>query len=558
MTYIIDIETTGLDRHTDRINLVGIMDLETGQMFQAESKEEYLKLHTDLGLEYNDCVFHNAKFDTEFLRYQYQVDFKSVLDTMIMFYLYNPYRKFYALKGLVADLFKVKYDVSTEVKTGTSEEMKQYNKQDLQYTGLLYQFLVSRLSEKEVKLSKFLAKIDLVYSKITEKGVLLDRHLCTERLAELEKKLETLSEEIKKQTGDINLNSPKQLGAALFSKLGYEPKKKTAKGEWSLDTDALKSYGTDLTDKLVEYRKLSKIISSFFVPYQGKDTIHPIFRVTGEAGGGGTVSGRTSCSKPNLQQLPRGPMVRNLLRVPSDEWYFFEIDYSQMELRCAGQIAQVKALIDAYREGRDVHTETAKFMTGKEEITDEDRFQAKAANFGLIYGMGAEGFVDYARNGYGVTVSLEQAKKIREDYFKRYPELHGFYKSIDNSLKNYGYVENPIGRRRRVYGNWKADLLSYRNTVVQGFASDLLVLSLLEVSEMPRYGQDFYVVGTVHDSILGYVRKDKMETLGEIAAIMENPKYAREMMEGKWFDLPIKADVSVFEERWYGKKVKYE
>ena len=175
----------------------------------------------------------------------------------------------------------------------------------------------------------------------------------------------------------------------------------------------------------------------------------------------------------------------------------------------------------------------------------------------FLYGMGADKFVDYAKTSYGVEVSKEEAVIIRDNYFKKYPELNDYYKSIEQDLKNYGYIENPIGRRKRLLNkSAQENRNSFINAKIQGFASDILILSLLEISELPEYNNAFEVKGTVHDSILMYVKKDKLDIVNKIVDIMENPKYVQMMMEED-FVLPIKADVSVFEDCWYGKKVPF-
>jgi DNA polymerase-1 len=547
--YVLDIETTGLDKKADKINMVGVLNLDTNQTHQTESLMDYVNLHKKLDLENSLAIMHNAKFDTDFLELKYKVRFTHPLDTVILYYLYNPYRKSYALKVLTKDLFNYEYDVDLATKTGTGQATKDYNLIDCQMTGLLFKYCTSKMSEKEVKLAEYLTKIDRVYQHITDRGIPIDKDLCKKELASTVKQLNDLYNRISKQTGNINLNSSKQLADLLFNKLKYKPYKKTKTGAWSVDTETMKSYDTDLARDLIEYKRLEKLKSSFLAPYSVRDRIHPRFNIMT------TVSGRTSSSKPNLQQLPRGATVRNLILVPDDSYYFFEIDYSQMELRCAGQIAHVKELINSYNRDEDIHVKTAKAVSGKDEVTEDERFQAKAVNFGFLFGMSAETFVLYAKNSYGVSVTLEEAKRIRDNYFKTYPELNQYYVDIENEVKKYGYIENPVGRRRRVIkGMGDYERGSFINSKIQGFASDILVLSLLEISELPEYDKDFIVYGTVHDSILGCVKKDKLDVINKITNIMEHPTYVNDLMDGK-FILPIKADVSIFEERWYGKKV---
>ena len=172
--------------------------------------------------------------------------------------------------------------------------------------------------------------------------------------------------------------------------------------------------------------------------------------------------------------------------------------------------------------------------------------------------MSADGFVGYAKTQYGVIVTLEEATVYRTHYFERFPELNEHYASIARDMKYLKYIGSPLGRRKRKPKDHKKDnMLSHINAKIQGFGSDVLILAMLEVSEMPEHKKDFRIMGTVHDSILISLKKDKLATLDKIVSIMEHPKYMEDMMDEP-FKVPLKADYTVFKDRWYGEKVNYE
>lgn len=548
--YVLDIETTGLDRKVDNINFVGIYSLDTYEIYQTFNKKDFLKLYDELNLDCQLVICHNATFDINFLKYKYGCKFNKVIDTQILYYLYNPYLKKYGLKDLVKLLYKKEYDIDKDLKKQTTGETIEYNKLDLQYTGLIYSFVTNRLTDKEIKLAEYLTKISFIYDKATEQGIKTDKKLCKKVLKEYTKKLDVLEQDLINELGNINLNSPSQLSKALIQK-GYNITTKTKKGSISTSISVLKELNTTLTNKILEYKKMSKLIYAFLQPYSLLDKIHPRFHLTR------TTSGRTSSSEPNFQQLPRGNTIRNLITVP-DDYYLVELDYSQMELRAAAHIAYIPNMLQAYNNNMDLHTETARAISGKDNISEQERYQAKAVNFGFLYGMTAKSFVDYAKQSYDVVISYEQAEQFRDSYFKNYPELKDYYVKIQQDMNKKGYIENPVGRRKRYPKDFKDNnLLSHINAPIQGFGSDVLVLSLLEISELPECDFYFKILGTVHDSILLAIKKKYLNTLDKIVHIMENPKYVKELMDEPLL-VPLKADYNVFEHCWYGKKINYK
>ena len=258
-----------------------------------------------------------------------------------------------------------------------------------------------------------------------------------------------------------------------------------------------------------------------------------------------TVTGRLSSSDPNLQQVPRDEFIRGLIGGVKD-YKVIEVDYSQVELRLVAHYSNDKALLSAFHSNSDIHTITAQAMTGKEFPEKEERKKAKAVNFGFVYGMGAEKFKLYARDNFGLSISLDEAKETRKKFFNTYPALLEWHQRQRDTVKRRGYVMNPLGRLR-VLNDINSSNEYYRaqaerqaiNSPVQSLASDLMLMTLNELN--PEFKDN--LIGTVHDSLLLLIHESKVnESVDKIVRIMENP-----IIEPYDFELrvPIVADVQV-------------
>lgn len=218
----------------------------------------------------------------------------------------------------------------------------------------------------------------------------------------------------------------------------------------------------------------------------------------------GTVAGRFSSADPNLQNVGRGAL-RSCFR-PSDESLVLVVaDYSQIELRVAAAIAKDNVMLDAFRSGEDLHRKTAAAVLNKdvEAITKADRQLAKAVNFGLLYGQGAEGLVRYAKTSYGVTLESEQATSIRSAFFKHYTGLSRWHKQAWNKVKSTTEVRTLLGRRRLIRkeaSDWEI-FTTLVNTPVQGTSADALKIAMVELApKLAPYNG--WMVATVHDELV--------------------------------------------------------
>ena len=380
--------------------------------------------------------------------------------------------------------------------------------------------------------------------------------------------------------------SPKQLIQIIFKDLGYPVNPdgrlaKTKTGALSTGSDALLHLkGKPFIDKLLEWRGLSKVLSTYIDPMliasQIRGRITTSYRLTG------TVTGRTASGKENesatptasktsngmnLQNLPYGKYgpdklsVRNCIRA-REGWSILEADFSQIELRIAGFMSQDPMLLNAYRTGQDVHTLRAMRIMNMDpeqwaelskDEQKEKRKKAKAANFGFIYGMQAAKYKTYALTDYDLDLSMDECNRTRSKFFSDHTGLEPWYGRQERELKRNGYVESLSGRRRHLR-NIRLDPESSReartkyneairmaiNTPVQGFASDLKLMSIIEIHDWldPKKG---YMFGEIHDSIVFEVRNEYLEEVArKVMEIMAHPRLLDEL--GIELGVPICAE----------------
>jgi DNA polymerase I-like protein with 3'-5' exonuclease and polymerase domains len=314
-----------------------------------------------------------------------------------------------------------------------------------------------------------------------------------------------------------------------------------------------------MVELLIERRKWAKQESTYTRPWVNQilttrqRRIYPNYNITG------TVTGRLSS---NLQQIPRDNFIRGIITAPKG-WTLIEADFSQIELRIAAMVSHDPAMMAVYQRGEDLHTLMASAITGKppEFITKEERSRAKAANFGFIYGMGWRNFGGYARQQFGIVVTPEQAQHYRTSFFLRFPGLVNWHDSQRRQAQVLGYVDSPIGRRRRVPAVRSADKEMRAeaerqaiNSPVQGFASDLTLMAMkafddAQHSQLLDSGQ-VRLLGNVHDSLLFEATDDYAPVVApQIKMLMETLPI--EELFGYTPPVPIVADVSLVK-HWGG------
>ena len=360
-----------------------------------------------------------------------------------------------------------------------------------------------------------------VLARIERTGTLVDARLLGEHSRELGEKMVALERQAFELAGEeFNLGSPKQLCAILYEKQGLPVLAKTAKGQPSTAASVLAELadqGHALPQVIMQHRTLSKLKSTYTdrLPEQINPRTGRIHTSYHQAV---TATGRLSSSDPNLQNIPirtaEGRRIRQAFIAPAG-YRIMAADYSQIELRIMAHLAQDEGLLDAFRQGLDVHRATASevFGTPLEQVSAEQRRSAKAINFGLIYGMSAFGL------GRQLHLGRKQAQEYIDLYFARYPGVRRYMDSTRASAEEKGYVETLFGRRLylpEIHSKNQAMRKGAERTAInapmQGTAADIIKRAMIEVDAwLQDSGLDARVVMQVHDELVLEVREDLID-----------------------------------------------
>lgn len=381
-------------------------------------------------------------------------------------------------------------------------------------------------------------------------GILVKARELEEYSERLSGRIDELEKKIHEESGepDFNINSPKQLGVILFEKMGLSGGKKTKTG-YSTSADVLEKLAPDVpfVRDILEYRGLTKLRSTYAEGLKG--FIGPDGRIRCKFNQMVTATGRISSSDPNLQNIPvRTELGRELRKVfvPKDGFLFTDADYSQIELRVLASLSKDEALIESYRSGEDIHRITASKVFGVplDEVTDTLRRNAKAVNFGIVYGISSFGL------GENIGISRKEAGEYIKKYFETFPGLKKYLDGLVESAKDKGYSETYFGRRRPIpelkNSNFMTRAFGERvamNAPIQGTAADIIKLAMISVWNTLRdKGLESRLILQVHDELL--IEGPEQEA-SEVNTILT------ECME-KAADLAVKLEISVDTGRsWY-------
>jgi DNA polymerase-1 len=380
-------------------------------------------------------------------------------------------------------------------------------------------------------------EIDFTYilAEMERKGVKLDPERINIVEARLEDELSIIQAKLVQAVGrDINLNSPKQLSSFLYEELGIKPFKKTKTG-FSTSEEALRELLVfnpafeEIINNILRHRELSKLLSTYthtLVDFINPETkrIHTEFRQTG------TATGRLSSTAPNMQNIPQKGDFAGEIRsafIAEDGYSFVSFDYSQIELRILAHLTQDKALVEAYKNGLDIHTQTAAkvFDVPENKVDSKMRRMAKAVNFGIIYGLSAFGL------SRDTGVSPKEAQIFIDKYFSTYSGVKAFIaKTVEEAKKN-GFAKTILGRKRFISDinsrNRNIAMKGERvavNTQMQGSAADIIKLAMLECDRWIRKsGLDAHLILQLHDELVFEVKEEQAEELARaVRKIMEN------------------------------------
>ena len=545
--FALDTETTGLDYMDAK--LVGIsLSVKSGEAAYiplAHNHDDQLpedlvlrELKPILESKKTKVIGQNIKFDRNILS-RYGINLNSIEnDTMLMSYVLNSTASRHNLDALAQHYLNYKTTTFEEV---AGKGVKQitfdlvpidkavhYASEDADITFRLYEELKSKLA-KEPILSALLEEVEIplirVLSDMEQAGTLVNEKILkaqsknfSERIAKLEKEAYGLADQ------EFNLGSPKQLQEIFFGQLNYPIIQKTPGGQPSTAENVLKQLAEDyeLPKIILEHRTLSKLKSTYTdkLPLQisaNTGRIHTSFNQTG------TSTGRLSSSDPNLQNIPirteDGRRIRQAFE-SSKGYQLISADYSQIELRVMAHLSKDESLIKAFQEGQDIHSSTASevFEVNIKEVNSDQRRNAKAINFGLIYGISAFGL----SKQLGINRNL--AAEYMDIYFSRYPGVRKYMEKIKSDAKKIGYVETLFGRRLYLpeisTGNAIRRQAAERvaiNAPVQGTAADIMKKAMLAVHDsLIKEKIDAKLILQVHDELVIESNKKDSERVAEI------------------------------------------
>ena len=503
-----------------------------------------------LDTDYNLSTYDYKKLIVVFNKYGIKVP-NINFDTMISAYLLN-----YETKDdicYLANKLEVEIPSYDKKEVITSEEAIRrailkakfiYNTKDKLYENMKKEDNIYLFENIEMPLAKVLANMEI-------EGIRVDKKVLEEMGTEIKIKLEIITRDIYNYAGEeFNLNSPKQLGEILFDKLKLPGAKKNKKG-YATDIDVLKKLTEyPIINKILEYRALAKLYSTYIdgiistIREDGK--IHTIYTQTL------TRTGRLSSIEPNLQNIPMRSEYGRLIRkafIPEDNSVILSSDYSQIELRVFAHLSGVNDLINAFKEGVDIHTKTAMdiFKVPMEGVTKNMRRQAKAVNFGILYGISSYGLAE------DIGIPVKEAKEFINKYFETYPGVKDYMdKEIDEAKRN-GYVKTIMNRKRVIEelksSNYMVRSMGERmalNTPVQGSASDILKKAMVEINNIfEKENIKSKMLLQVHDELIFNVYNDEIDKVKDIVYNTMT----------KVFELKVPLDVDIeLGNNWYEAK----
>lgn len=503
-----------------------------------------------LDTDYNLSTYDYKKLIVVFNKYGIKVP-NINFDTMISAYLLNYETKddiCYLANKL--NIYIPSYDKKEVV---TTEEAARrailkvrfiYNTKDKLYEDMKKEDNIYLFESIEMPLAKVLANMEI-------EGIRVDKKVLEEMGIEIKIKLEILTRDIYNYAGEeFNINSPKQLGEILFDKLKLPGAKKNKNG-YATDIDVLKKLTEyPIINKILEYRALAKLYSTYIdgiistIREDGK--IHTIYTQTL------TRTGRLSSIEPNLQNIPMRSEYGRLIRkafIPENNSVILSSDYSQIELRVFAHLSGVNDLINAFKEGVDIHTKTAMdiFKVPMEGVTKNMRRQAKAVNFGILYGISSYGLAE------DIGIPVKEAKEFINKYFETYPGVKDYMdKEIDEAKKN-GYVKTIMNRKRVIEelksSNYMVRSMGERmalNTPVQGSASDILKKAMVEINNIfEKKNIKSKMLLQVHDELIFNVYNDEIDKVKDIVYNTMT----------KVFELKVPLDVDIeLGNNWYEAK----
>ena len=559
----------------EKITSIGIYDKKENKAYcinLKESKED--KTIQDLKEIFENENIAKIGIDlgrTYILLKQEKIDLKGIkYDISIAAYILNPTNNKLKIENLAEQYLEIDVNKILEEESKSKqeqinlfeqleiqerEENKSNEKKVTYYSYLIYKIQeITAKQLEEIKAMSLFNNIDMptvtVLANMQWNGMYADENELNKFGNKLKEQLEIKTKIIYEMAGEeFNINSTKQLGEILFEKMKLPVIKKTKSG-YSTDVDVLEKLKSEdpIITEILDYRQLMKLNSTYvegLKPYINPKTkrIHSFFHQTI------TATGRISSTEPNLQNIPTrfelGKQVRKIFR-PEEGKVYIDADYSQIELRVLAHMSEDKHMVQAFKEGQDIHKQAASkvFKTPIEEVTKEQRSNAKAVNFGIVYGISDFGL------GEQLGIPRKQAKKYIDEYLTEYEGIKNFMDNITEKAKETGYVETLFNRRRyipelksnnymvRQFGNRAA-----MNTPIQGTAADIMKIAMINVyNELIKRNLKSKIVLQVHDEMMIEAPIEEAEEVKQIVK--------KQMENAISLKVPLIADVSEAE-NWY-------
>lgn len=474
-----------------------------------------------------------------------QLEENQLFDLKIAMYLLNPVKSAYHVEDLAREYLDIPIKEREQYFGKLSLiQAAQEKEEDFVAYGAALAYVLYASTEivfdklKELGMETLYRELEMPLSKVLfdmeKEGVLVDREELVRYGESLVDRIDELQKAVYEAAGEeFNLNSPKQLGEILFGKLGLPGSKKTKSG-YSTAADVLEKLSLEypIVADILEYRTLAKLKSTYAdgllqcIAEDGR--IHTTFQQTV------TATGRISSTEPNLQNIPMRMELGRKIRkafIPKDGYVFMDADYSQIELRLLAHMSGDEQLIEAYKQDADIHRITASkvFHTPLEEVTDLQRRNAKAVNFGIVYGISSFGL------SQDLSINRKEAEGYIQSYFAQYPKVKEFLDiTVENAEKD-GYVTTMFSRRRPLpeilSSNFMQRSFGKRvamNAPIQGTAADIMKRAMLSVwEELRAQGLESRVLIQVHDELLLEVKKEEVEQVRGI--LVKGMKEAAEL-----------------------------
>lgn len=478
-------------------------------------------------------IGHHLKYDQHIFK-RYHIELNGIyFDTMLASYVFNSVATRHNMDD-VARVYLGHLTTSFEQIAGKGAKQKTFNQielsvasayacEDVQVTYRLYQVLYAKLAEIP-ELLNILFNVEMPVSNILmemeETGILLNDKMLGQLSDEFSKHIQQFEQHAHEILGEsFNLGSPRQVGEVLFDKLQLKGGKKTSTGQYSTNESILEKIDHPIIEPILNYRSLTKLKSTYTDGLKDR-MIADTRRVHTNYHQAVTTTGRLSSSDPNLQNIPIrdeiGRQIRQAFIAP-EGYVLLAADYSQIELRLMAHFSQDVALVDAFHQGQDIHQRTASEVLGiaLDDVTSDQRRQAKAVNFGLLYGMSEFGLI----RQLGFT--RQESQEYIKQYFQRYPAIYEYMQRTRHLASEQGFVETILGRRLYTPDIHAQNMMVRKaaeraaiNAPLQGSASDIIKLAMIAVDKvLPK--QHARLLLQVHDELVFEVKQEYVDELAQ-------------------------------------------